>query len=190
VARFWNSLDMADERRAASALLPHDASLVESARFFALLSIAAADGLIAGMDAKYTYNLWRPYHAIRLADTDGNPATQPDPNWVPLLTTPGHQEYISNHAVVTGALLHMLAALVGNDNPLTITTPALPGVSRTYARISDVVEEVKLGRIYAGFHYRFSCNAGQAVGYQVADYVADNCMQSREDDSEDDSDRD
>lgn len=176
IAKFWSALDMADERRAAAALIPEDASLVDTSRFFALLSIAAADGLIAGMDSKYAYNLWRPYHAIRLADTDGNPDTIADPDWTPLLTTPGHQEYISNHAVITGAFMHTLAALVGNDNPVTITTPGLPGVARSYARVSDVLDEVKVARIYAGFHYRFSVNKGQEVGYQIADYVFSNFL--------------
>jgi hypothetical protein len=176
IAGFWNALDLADERRAATALIPDGASLVDTARFYALISIAAADGLIAGMDSKYTYALWRPYHAIRLADTDGNPNTTPDPNWTPLLTTPNHPEYISNHAVVTGAFMHMLASLVGNDNSLTITTPGLPGVERSFAQISDAVDEVKVARIYAGFHYRFSVNTGEEVGAQIADYVLANAL--------------
>ena len=82
-AQLWNAVNIADELESASALLPEDASLVDSARFFALLAIGATDALIAGMDSKYTYNLWRPYHAIRLADTDGNPDTTPDPDWTP-----------------------------------------------------------------------------------------------------------
>jgi len=31
--------------------------------------------------SKYTYRLWRPITAIRLAGTDGNPATAADPTW-------------------------------------------------------------------------------------------------------------
>jgi hypothetical protein len=55
-------------------------SLDASARLFALLNIAMADAGISAWDAKYTYNFWRPVTASRLADTDGNPATAPDPN--------------------------------------------------------------------------------------------------------------
>ncbi len=185
IAKFWAATGISDDLQAAGALLPEEASLAESARFFALPAIAAADALIAGMDSKYTYNLWRPYHAIRLADTDGNPDTTADPDWTPLLPTPGHQEYVSNHSIITGAFMHTLAALVGNDTTVTLSPYALPGVSRTYSSLSDVVEEVKVARIYAGFHYRFSVNKGQQVGYQIADYIFANFLQPLEQEEED-----
>jgi len=35
----------------------------------------------------YHFRFWRPYTAIRRADADGNPATEPDPDWLPLLWT-------------------------------------------------------------------------------------------------------
>ena len=63
------------------------------------------------MDSKYTYNLWRPYHAIRLADPAFSPNVVADPAWTPLLGTPRHQEYISNHGVFL--LLIELAVLIG-----------------------------------------------------------------------------
>lgn len=176
IARVWAATGIPEDLASAEALLPEDASLVESARFFALPALAAADALIAGMDSKYTYNLWRPYHAIRLADTDGNPDTIADPNWLPLLPTPGHQEYVSNHSVITGAFIRMLAALIGNNHTLTLSPYSLPGVTRTYSQLSDVVDEVKVARIYAGFHYRFSVNKGQEVGYEVADYIFANFL--------------
>ena len=37
--------------------------------------------MIACWDAKYHFNLWRPLHAIRRADTDGNHKTRQDVNW-------------------------------------------------------------------------------------------------------------
>ena len=40
-----------------------------------------ADTMIACWEAKYHYYFWRPTHAIQRADTDGNPATTPDPTW-------------------------------------------------------------------------------------------------------------
>ena len=47
--------------------------------------------------AKYVYGSWRPITAINLADTDGNPATAPDPSWVPLFPTPAYPEYPSGY---------------------------------------------------------------------------------------------
>src|SRR5439155_1701216 len=56
-------------------------TLEQNARLFALLNIAMADAGICAWDAKYTYHNWRPVTAIRNGDTDGNPATEPDPAW-------------------------------------------------------------------------------------------------------------
>jgi hypothetical protein len=49
-------------------------TLVDSARFMALFSVALTDAYIAVFDAKYHYNFWRPITAIRNGDVDGNPA--------------------------------------------------------------------------------------------------------------------
>ena len=43
-----------------------------SARILALVNFALADGYIAGFDAKYRFNFWRPITAIRMAALDGN----------------------------------------------------------------------------------------------------------------------
>jgi hypothetical protein len=66
--------------------------LEENARLFALLNIALADAAIVCWDAKYLYNFWRPITAIQEADTDGNPLTEGDPGWTPLLPTPPFPE--------------------------------------------------------------------------------------------------
>ena len=71
--------------------------IVEAARMFAAIDMSVADAVISVWHAKYVYGFWRPITAINLADTDGNPATVADPNWVPLLTTrpvPGLSERI------------------------------------------------------------------------------------------------
>lgn len=56
----------------------------ENARLFALASISMADAAIASWDAKFESNLWRPISGIREGDSDGNPLTEGDPNWIPL----------------------------------------------------------------------------------------------------------
>ena len=45
------------------------------------MSLAMADGYIAGFKIRYVYDLWRPVIAIREGDTDGNDATIGDPTW-------------------------------------------------------------------------------------------------------------
>src|SRR4030095_7706027 len=58
--------------------------IVDNARLFAMTNLAAADAQIACWNDKYYWQFWRPITAIREADTDGNPATQADPTWLPL----------------------------------------------------------------------------------------------------------
>ena len=93
----------------------HDLSLAENARLFAQVNVANADAFIARFDAKYTYNFWRPVTAIRAADTDGNPDTLPDSTWTPLIATPNHPSYGSNHSTQSRAAAEALAAFFGTD---------------------------------------------------------------------------
>ena len=58
-------------------------SVVDSARFMALVAIGLNDAIIALLDAKYHYNFWRPITAIRNGDTDDNPATEREATWQP-----------------------------------------------------------------------------------------------------------
>src|SRR6185312_9074865 len=90
--------------------------------------VVLADATIAFYDAKYTYRLWRPITAIRLADTDNNPLTTADPAWTPLATTPADPSYPGAHSVISGAAATVLTALYGNHLGIAVTSPTLPGV--------------------------------------------------------------
>jgi hypothetical protein len=171
LAKFWAATGCADENRGARALLSDASELVDNARVLALVNIAFADGIIAGFDCKYTYNLWRPFHAIRNADQDGNPDTDVDPLWTPLIPTPNHQEYFSNHSVATGGFMRMLGLLFGDSTPYTLTSPSFPGVVYNYPSLSAVSDQVKEARILGGIHYRFSCDRGQTAGNAIAEYL-------------------
>src|SRR5262245_33453712 len=134
IARFWNDgLGTAFaygywNKIAQGVAADEQLSLVKDARLFALLNIATADALISCWDAKYEYNLWRPVTAIRAADTDGNPATEPDASWSPLLVTPNFPSYTSAHSTVSAAAAGVLTALFGADYQFTV---AAEGVSYT-----------------------------------------------------------
>ncbi|MDB5915634.1 MAG: hypothetical protein JWP22_4309, partial [Ramlibacter sp.] len=56
----------------------------------------------------------------------------------------------------------------------TLTSTAAPGVSRSFERLSDYVNEVINARIYEGVHYRTSGEVGAALGRKVADEVVKN----------------
>jgi len=98
--------------RAASAA--SKLSLLDNARLFALLNMSMNDALIAGFEAKYRYNHWRPITAIR-AGVPGNPALAADPTWEPLMVTPPHQDYPSGHTLGVGAAVAVLQAVFHTD---------------------------------------------------------------------------
>jgi hypothetical protein len=47
--------------------------------------MSQADSAITVWNARLAYHFWRPITAIRLADTDGNPNTEQDAAWEPLI---------------------------------------------------------------------------------------------------------
>ncbi len=155
-------------------------TLAENARMFALLNLALADAGIVCWDTKYTYGSWRPETAIQLADTDGNPATQPDPDWRPLLISPAFPEYISGHSTFSAAAAQALGLFFGTDN-IAFETGAgfdvLPGVVRSYDSLSEAALEAGRSRIYAGIHFEFSNSTGRETGVAIADYVYGHCAQ-------------
>jgi len=175
----WAASGPLEENAVARSVVPRRYALADTARFFALINFAACDGMIAGFDAKYHYGFWRPFHAIRQADTDGNPATEPDPLWTSLIPAPNHPEYISTHSTVTGAAMRVLALLLGNQTPFTLSSPALPGVTVTYQSFSDAAVEVGLSRIWGGIHFRTACEVGRAVGESIADQAVTNYLLPR-----------
>src|SRR4029077_12883556 len=115
IARFWadpasNSGVAIWSQITETVSKAHNLTLAENARLYAQVGVANADAFIASFDVKYTYNFWRPVTAIRAADTDGNPATVPDSNWTPLINTPNHPSYGSNHSTQSRAAAEALAA--------------------------------------------------------------------------------
>src|SRR5207245_495876 len=154
--------------------------LVDSARLFALVNMAMADALVSVWDAKFTYNFWRPVTAIRAADTDGNPATSPDPAWTPLRATPPHPEYPAAHTIVAAAGVQVLASVFGDEFTFTIESPTLPGHPRTFARFSDLPGESSAARIGAGFHYRNSTVVAAQMGHQIGEHALATVMRDIE----------
>jgi membrane-associated phospholipid phosphatase len=170
IQNFWNAI--ADQVAAA-----HGSDLPTTARLFALLNLSFADSAIAFYDSKYTYQLWRPVTAIRAADTDGNPATVADPSWLPLTgTTPADPSYPGAHSTISAAGADVLASFYGDRQRFTVTSPALPGVTRSFTSFGAAALEAGLSRIYAGVHTRLDHVAGARLGDQVARFVLANAL--------------
>ncbi len=149
----------------------HHFSLLQNARLLAEVNLAMSDSMIGCWDAKYTYVSWRPITAIQLADTDGNPDTLADPTWMPLLVTPPFPGYPSAHSCASGAAARVLSHHFGENTAITVTNDALPGQMRSFSSFSAALEEVVNARVFGGIHFRTDCNAGQALGNAVGEYV-------------------
>ena len=160
LARLWHAVAPIDENATFISLLPPGLDLVDRARILALVNLAMADAYIHVFDAKYTYNLWRPYHAIRLADTDGNAATVPDPEWTSLiLPTPNHQEYPSAHSAISGAALRMMRNLLGDH----AIYPSFTRLSKLCLRLSQLFRwsSGSAKRSHLGWNSLPICDAGR-----------------------------
>lgn len=172
----WNNIvrDVARERRL---------SLVETARLYALVNVSVHDGLQTAQTSKFVYGLWRPVTAIRQADTDLNPATDADPTWLPLLTTPPYPSYAGNMATIGASAARALQLAFGtNDIPVTAIwrqSGGLAEVSHQFDGFWQAAEEQTDSRIYGGIHYRFDHAAGHQVGKSVAEFVFANFMTPR-----------
>jgi hypothetical protein len=159
------------DRTADDLAVSHHLTLTDNARLLARTNVAMADAVIAIWNAKNTFNRWRPITAIVQAGTDGNDNTAADPSWTPLIVTPVHQEYPSGHAGVSDAAAMTLALFYGDDTPYSVTAVGLPGVFHEFTSFSSGVAEVTDARVFAGIHFRFSCDDAVGMGNQIASLV-------------------
>ena len=151
-------------------------SLEDSARLFALLNIALADAAISCWDAKYEYNLWRPVTAIRQADTDNNPNTTADPQWLPLVTTPPFPEYMSGHSTFSGAADAVMSSVFGSDFGFGDRGDRSVNSLRTYQNFSEAADESGISRLYGGIHFMSANLDGLNAGRNVGNYVVQNFL--------------
>jgi hypothetical protein len=163
----------------------------DSARLFALASLAAADAFITAWDSKYHYLFWRPVTAIQEGDNDGNPQTAGDVDWQPLINTPNYPDYTSGANNITGAYTRALELFFGTDKvhfSLTSSNPLAVQKTRTYERFSDVAKDAVDVRVYHGVHFRFADAAARRQGRQVARWAFTHYLQPVDDDDQDDED--
>jgi membrane-associated phospholipid phosphatase len=121
---------------------------------------------------------WRPVTAIPLADTDGNPDTAPDGDWLPLVTTPSHPEYPAGHPSLNGAAATVLLGYFTDAQTFTLTTAGQP--NRTYTSIRQARADGNNARVWGGMHYPSTIAISDAAGRSIARYVNRTAMQPRQ----------
>jgi len=177
IAYFWSDNTPLQWHRALRGVATTYVNDVgESARLFALASFAAADAIITCWDTKIHYAYWRPVTAIQEGADDGNPQTEPDANWKPLLNTPNYPDYSSGANNVTAAMTRTMELFFGTDEmtfSVTSNSTNIPPEkrTRTFNRFSDAASEVVDARIYLGFHFRFADAAARDQGTRIAKWT-------------------
>jgi hypothetical protein len=149
--------------------------LWEEAQLYALLNVAMADSGIIAWESKYKYHLWRPVHAIRLADQFPETRSLANSTWEPLLESPPHPEYVSGHSSFSGAAAEILRRIAGTDQlKFRVDSDRFPGQFRSFESFSSCTKEIAQSRLYGGIHYSFSNQTGIETGQRIAGFVFEN----------------
>lgn len=154
----------------------HDLSFAETARMFALINMNIYDTYIASLEAKYHYDTWRPYTAIRTGAVEVNPAASAEPDWEPEMVTPPWPEYPSAHAAVGAGGAEIVTDILGSPevNITMESISALPTAkSRTITNLDQAADECAESRIMNGYHFRFATEEGKRQGRALARHVLD-----------------
>ena len=122
--------------------------------------MAMADGFIVGWYQKRHFAFWRPVTAIRKGDTDGNPATEPDPSWLSLRPTPPLPDYPSTHSLLGGAAAEILRRFTGTSAfpfcMVSTTSDTVRDASGAGTAFTQAELENAESRVLVGFHFRFA----------------------------------
>jgi len=182
LALFWEGNASVHWNQAANQIArANDLSMSDSNRLLAVLNIAMADTAFTTWSGKRFYGgvpnevTWRPVTSIPLADTDGNPDTAADPDWLPLINTPSHPEYPAGHPSLNGAASTVLLSHFDDAQMFTLTTVGQP--SRTYTSITQARSDGNNARVWGGMHYPSTVAVSDAEGEAIANYVNRTSMQ-------------
>jgi PAP2 superfamily len=158
-------------------------SLTENARALALMNMATNDSLVAAFFNKYRYNFWRPETAIHAGDTDGNPKTDPDPSFVPFVTTPCFPSYPSNHGSAANSAAEVLKRIYGEGGHfMTLSNPTVPNIVLQYTTFDQITDDISDARVYGGIHFRTDQVAGERLGKAIGNAVYKNNLRRMHDD--------
>ncbi len=192
LAMWWKDfVENSHNRLARQLVVKETLDLWEASRLFALLNMTIYDAYINVFDNKFHYNHWRPYTAIRWAENDENPDTQPDPEWNNLhLHTYPFPSYPSAHGTASSAAMTVLANTLGTGDSysFTMVTPEVDKAglfsqkikmnppTRSFTSFSEAAREAALSRVYLGIHFRYDSEEGVLLGKKIGAYAVDNFL--------------
>jgi membrane-associated phospholipid phosphatase len=185
LAMWWKDFAENSHNRLARQLATEEGmELWDAARMFALLNMGIYDAYVNVFENKFFYNHWRPYTAIRWAASDGNPDTEPDPEWDTLHRhTYPFPSYPSAHGTACAAAMTVLADTLGDDHPFTMTTAEVDEAgpfsektpmdppTRAFDSFSSAAMECSFSRVYLGIHFRYDSVAGTELGTRIGEYA-------------------
>lgn len=126
--------------------------------------IACVDAGIGCWKLKYQYNQERPIRYIR--EVLGHQ------EWKPLFDNPPFPDFPSGHSTIAGSFTQILKGFFGNSYPFTDHTYDYLGMKpRTYYSFDELEKEISDSRVYAGIHYRSSCESGCELGRKIANNI-------------------
>jgi hypothetical protein len=151
-------------------------SMSENARVLALMNVAISDAAASVFDTKYSYYLWRPETAIHAS---GNTS------WQPYIVTPCFPGYGSAHASLSNAARKVLERAYGpSQHAITLTNPAVAGVTLQYDTFEHITHDINDARVYGGIHFRFDQDIGGEQGRKVGEYVYWHILRPANDDGD------
>ena len=162
----------------ASTSIQAGLTVAERSRLFALAAMSFHDALQTTFTSQYYYGRWRPVTAIRRADEDDNPATDPDLAWDSLLgdaATPPHPSYASNASSASASISKTLELFYGTDS-FDFVADFGPFGTKAFSTFSSFTDDAEIGRIAGGAHFRYETDAGQQAGRDVATFIHNNYL--------------
>jgi hypothetical protein len=192
LAMWWKDfVENSHNRLARQLVVKQNLNLWESARAFALLNMAIYDGYVSVFDNKFHFNHWRPYTAIRWAEHDENPDTEPEIEWNNLHKhTYAFPSYPSAHGTASAAAMMVLANTLGTGDdyhfvmrteevdkagPFSEKIKTDPPI-REFNSFSEAAMEASMSRVYLGIHFRYDSEEGFMLGKQIGNYANENFL--------------